>query len=135
MAEEMKRDEKVFQELLVRADPGAPTKKSAIRIISPKPKAPVNTPVGRDWAAAVDLINEAAEAVRIADERANSAERYSQQLVAYYGEQAKTAETKIAALEKRLEFSEAKARDAEEWLVRFHDAIMTGFGSLIKKAG
>ncbi len=135
MAEETKRDEKVFQELLVRADPRAPTKESPIRIISPKPKAPVNAPVGRDWAAAVDLINEAAEAVRISDERANSAERYSQELVAYYGEQAKTAEAKIAALEKRLEISEAKAREAEEWLVRFHDAIMAGFGSLLKKAG
>ncbi len=53
----------------------------------------------------------------------------------YYGEQAKAAEAKIAALEKRLEISEAKAREAEEWLVRFHDAIMSGFGNLIKKAG
>ena len=134
MAEETKRDERVFQELSVRTEPRTPPKESPVRIISPTPKPPLTAPVGRDWAAAVDLINEAAEAVRLADERTNSAERYSQELAQYYAEQAKTAETKIAALEKRLEMTEAKAREAEEWLIRFHDAIMKGFGGLLKKA-
>jgi hypothetical protein len=145
MAEETLTQEKTFQELLVRADPrgGTPTKDgvvapAAIRIVSPKPKAPAPTatvPAGRDWASAIELINEAAEAVRLADERAVAAERYSQELAQYYTEQAKAAELKIAGLEKRLEVTEAKARDAEEWLVRFHDAIMSGFGNLLKKAG
>jgi len=134
MAEELKRDEKTFQEVPLRADPKAPFKDPGFRVISAKPKAPVNPPSGRDWSAGVDLVAEAADAVRLADERANSAERYSQELVTYYSEQVKTAEMKIAALEKRLEVSEAKAQEAEEWLARFHDAIMTGFGSLIKKA-
>jgi hypothetical protein len=137
MAEETKRDEKVFQELLVRTEPRTITKDSTIRVISPKPKVPVTPvtpPAGRDWAAAMDLISEAAEAVRLAEERAASAEHYSQELAEYYNEQSKTAEAKIAALEKRLETSEAKAREAEEWLVRFHDAITMGFGSLLKKA-
>ncbi|HTJ03380.1 MAG TPA: hypothetical protein VL492_11360 [Methylovirgula sp.] len=146
MAEETLTQEKTFQELLVRADPrgGSPAKDgtgapAAIRIVSPKPKAPAPTPAavpaGRDWASAIELINEAAEAVRLADERAIAAERYSQELAQYYTEQAKAAELKIAGLEKRLEVTEAKARDAEEWLVRFHDAIMSGFGNLLKKAG
>lgn len=147
MAEETLTTEKTFQELLVRADPrgaavqakdGSPAP-AAIRIVSPKPKAPPTStaaaPAGRDWASAVELINEAAEAVRMADERAAAAERYSQELAQYYTEQAKAAELKIAGLEKRLEVTEAKAREAEEWLIRFHDAIMSGFGSLLKKAG
>ncbi|QXX73604.1 hypothetical protein [Methylovirgula sp. HY1] len=137
MAEETKRDERVFQELTVRTESRTPTRDSPVRIISPAPKTPTaapSAPVGRDWAAAVDLINEAAEAVRLADERANSAERYSQELAQYYNEQAKTADAKIASLEKRLESSEAKAREAEEWLIRFHDTIMKGFGGLLKKA-
>lgn len=145
MAEETVTTEKTFQELLVRADPrgGTPLKDgvgvpAAIRIVSPKPKVPPPTaavPAGRDWASAIELVNEAAEAVRLADERAIAAERYSQELAQYYTEQAKAAELKIAGLEKRLEVTEAKARDAEEWLVRFHDAIMSGFGNLLKKAG
>lgn len=139
MSEETLTTEKTFQELLVRAEPRPPTKDAAaaaIRIVSPKPKAPpAAVPPGRDWASAIELINEAAEAVRLADERANAAERYSQELAQYYTEQAKAAELKIAGLEKRLEVTEAKAREAEEWLIRFHDAIMSGFGSLLKKAG
>ncbi len=147
MAEETLTTEKTFQELLVRADPrgSAPAKESAgvqaaIRIVSPKPKAPQPAaagvvPAGRDWASAIELVNEAAEAVRLADERANAAERYSQELAQYYTEQAKASELKIATLEKRLEMTETKAREAEEWLIRFHDAIMSGFGSLLKKAG
>lgn len=144
MAEETLTTEKTFQELLVRAEPrgatpakdGAAATPASIRIVSPKPKVPpAAAPVGRDWASAIELINEAAEAVRLADERANAAERYSQELAQYYTEQAKAAELKIAGLEKRLEVTEGKAREAEEWLIRFHDAIMSGFGSLLKKAG
>lgn len=153
MAEEMKRDEATFQDLLVRTEPRVAAKDSSIRIISPKPKmtsAPIpampaaaitpatpastSSHVARDWAAAVELVEEAAEAVRLADERAQAAEGYSQELADYYGQQVKTAEAKIAILESRLKASEAKVREAEEWLVRFHDAIMAGFGNLTKKA-
>ncbi|MGO9135925.1 MAG: hypothetical protein ACLP8A_18030 [Methylovirgula sp.] len=149
MSEERLRDDKAFQELSARVDLRVPSKDAAIRIVSPKlkppmaplaPVAPVNTPVvtpaapvGRDWASAIDLVNEAAEAVRMADERAAAAERYSQELAQYYSEQAKASDQKIAVLERRLEASESKAREAEEWLVRFHDAIMGGFGGLLKK--
>jgi cobalamin biosynthesis Mg chelatase CobN len=160
MAEEMKKEEATFQDLVVRNEPRVASKDSSIRIISPKPKttpiapaAPlaaasahtsshvssqVSSHVGhsaRDWAAAVDLISEAAEAVRLADERAQAAEKYSQELADYYSEQVKSAETKIAVLESRLKGSDARVRDAEEWLARFHDAIMAGFGNLAKKPG
>jgi hypothetical protein len=89
----------------------------------------------RDWAAAVELVNEAAEAVRLADERAIAAERYSRELADYYGEQIKTAEARIAVLESRLKTSDGKVREAEEWLVRFHDAIVAGFGNLPTRPG
>lgn len=152
MAEEMKREEATFQDLVIRTEPRVASKDSSIRIISPKPKTTPIVPgtpsaaaptlssshVGhgaRDWSAAVDLISEAAEAVRLADERAQAAEKYSQELADYYNEQAKAAETKIAVLESRLKASDVKLRDAEEWLARFHDAIMAGFGNLMKKPG
>lgn len=151
MAEEMKKEEATFQDLVVRSEPRVAAKDSSIRIISPKPKTTPITPsapvtaapaisshVGhgaRDWAAAVDLISEAAEAVRLADDRAQAAEKYSQELADYYSEQIKTSEAKIAVLESRLKTSDARLRDAEEWLARFHDAIMAGFGNLAKKTG
>ena len=46
-----------------------------------------NPPQKRDWSSAIDLVNEACEAVRLAEERAMTAERYSQQLNQYYAEQ------------------------------------------------
>ena len=147
MAEEMKREDVTFQELLVGTEARVFAKDSTFRVISPKPKTTPVVPVMpsthvascahpvRDWAAAVDLVNEAAEAVRLADERAQAAERQSQELADYYGEKTKTAEARIAILESRIKSSEAKVREAEEWLVRFHDAIMAGFGTSTKKPG
>lgn len=81
----------------------------------------------RDWSAALDLVNEAYEAIRIAEERATAAEDYSKQLTQYHSEQLRVADARLAATEKRAEAAEARARDAEEWLVKFHDTILDGF--------
>ncbi len=81
----------------------------------------------RDWSAALDLVNEAYEAIRIAEERAAAAEDYSKQLTQYHSEQLRVADARLAAAEKRAEAAEARARDAEEWLVKFHDTILDGF--------
>ena len=81
----------------------------------------------RDWSAALDLVNEAYEAIRIAEERATAAEDYSKQLTQYHSEQLRVADGRLAAAEKRAETAEARARDAEEWLVKFHDTILDGF--------
>jgi hypothetical protein len=87
----------------------------------------------RDWSSAIDLVNEACEAVRLAEERASTAERYSQQLNQYYAEQVKGLELRLQTAEKRAEAANARAAEAEEWLVRFHDAIVGGFKGVLEQ--
>lgn len=83
----------------------------------------------RDWGAAIDLIKEASEAVRLAEERATTAEEYSHQLSNFHKEQLKTMEAKIATAERRAEVANLRAVEAESWLARYHDAIVQGFGT------
>lgn len=90
-----------------------------------------NAPQKRDWSSAIDLVNEACEAVRLAEERAMTAERYSQQLNQYYAEQVRGLEVRLLAAEKRGEAANVRAAEAEEWLVRFHDAIVSGFKGVL----
>lgn len=86
----------------------------------------------RDWGAAIDLVKEASEAIRFAEERAQAAEDYSTQLTTYHKEQLKAAEARIAAAERRAEVAQLRAAEAESWLSRFHDAINEGFGRFSK---
>jgi hypothetical protein len=119
-----------------RSDEGTPLKDSVVRIVSTKPSRPEyatpQTPMRRDWASAIELVNEACEAIRIAEEKASAAEHYSEELNQYHTEQAKMAAAKISTLEKRLESAESRANEAEEWLLRFHDAIVEGFTGVLK---
>ncbi|MBV8850386.1 MAG: hypothetical protein JOZ16_12465 [Methylobacteriaceae bacterium] len=85
----------------------------------------------RDWSSAIDLVNEACEAVRLAEERASTAERYSQQLNQYYAEQVKGLELRLQTAEKRADAANARAAESEEWLLRFHDAIVNGFKGVL----
>jgi hypothetical protein len=87
----------------------------------------------RDWSSAIDLVNEACEAVRLAEERASTAERYSQQLNQYYAEQVRGLELRLQTAEKRAEAANARAAEAEEWLIRFHDAIVSGFKGVLEQ--
>jgi hypothetical protein len=87
----------------------------------------------RDWSSAIDLVNEACEAVRLAEERASTAERYSQQLNQYYAEQVRGLELRLQTAEKRAEAANARATEAEEWLIRFHDAIVSGFKGVLEQ--
>jgi hypothetical protein len=88
-------------------------------------------PQKRDWSSAIDLVNEACEAVRLAEERASTAERYSQQLNQYYAEQVRALELRLQTAEKRADAANARAAEAEEWLIRFHDAIVNGFKGVL----
>ena len=81
----------------------------------------------RDWSSAIDLVNEAFEAIRLADERAVAAENYHQQLVQHHKEQVRNLESRIAASDKRAETAEQRVKEAEAWLARFHDTIVDGF--------
>ena len=81
----------------------------------------------RDWSAALDLVNEAFEAIRMAEERAAAAEDYQRQLMQHHAEQIRALEGRLANSEKRAEAAEARAKETEAWLVRYHDTIVDGF--------
>ena len=84
-------------------------------------------PQKRDWSSALDLVNEAFEAIRIADERALASEDYREQLEQHHRDQVKALEARLFASEKRAEAAETRAKDAEIWLAKFHDTIVDGF--------
>jgi hypothetical protein len=91
------------------------------------------TPV-RDFKSAIDLIKEASEAIRFAEERSAELEQQLHQVTNRSAEQVKALEIQVAALERRLLKSEERARaaevranDAETWLSRLHDTIITSF--------
>lgn len=93
-----------------------------------------NPGVQRDWSSALDLIQEASEAIRISEERAADLETQMQQVAAQAAEEIRLLEVQIAtgaqrlqASEERVRAAEARANEAEAWLVRLHDAILNGF--------
>ena len=88
---------------------------------------------GRDWAAAIDLVKEASDAIHLAEKKAAEAETYSQQLISRHREQTKAAEARIAAAERRADAATKRAVEAEEWLVKFHDAIIKGFEGFVRE--
>ncbi len=88
----------------------------------------------RDFKSAIDLIKEASEAIRFAEERSAELEQQLHQVTNRSAEQVKALEIQVAALERRLLKSEERARaaevranDAETWLSRLHDTIITSF--------
>ncbi len=83
--------------------------------------------VKRDWSSALDLVSEAFEAIRMADERAAASEDYQAELVQRHADHVKVLETRIAAAEKRADLAETRAKVAEGWLSKFHDTIIDEF--------
>lgn len=89
----------------------------------------------RDWSAALDLIREASEAIKIRDERATEmeiehrldAERASEEIRSLQ-EQLDESEMRLVETEARLRAAEMRASEAEVWLARMHDSIVTSFG-------
>lgn len=69
--------------------------------------------MARDFAAAVDIVHGAAEAIRAAESRTREAEARTQLLVQRATEELKNAETRIQAAEARAQAAEARAQDAE----------------------
>ncbi len=113
----------------------APFREKVFQFAPRSEQTATETPLGnerRDWGAAIDLVKEASEAIRFAEERAQAAEDYSAQLATYHKEQLKAAEGRIAAAERRAEVAQLRAAEAESWLSRFHDAINEGFGRFTK---
>lgn len=92
--------------------------------------------VTREWSSAVDLIREASEAIRVGDERAAELEAQLAQVVAQADLEIRRLEQEVAAgvqnlarSEERVRLAEARAAEAEEWLVRLHDAAIEAFGN------
>ena len=81
----------------------------------------------RDWSSALDLVSEAFEAIRMADERAAASEEYQAELVQRHSDHVKVLETRIAAADKRADAAENRAKTAEGWLSKFHDTIIDEF--------
>ncbi|WP_156419462.1 hypothetical protein [Aureimonas sp. AU12] len=99
--------------------------------------APVET-AKRDWSAALELVREASEAIRIRDERATEmeiehrldAERASEDIRTLQ-EQLDETELRLAETEARARAAESRAAEAEVWLAKMHDAIVGNFSRVL----
>lgn len=92
-------------------------------------------PPTQKWSSAVDLIREASEAIRVGEERAAELEAQLEHVVAQADVEIRrlkqdisTGEQRLAKTEERARLAEARAQEAEEWLVRLHDAAVEAFG-------
>ncbi|ALN73904.1 MULTISPECIES: hypothetical protein [unclassified Aureimonas] len=92
----------------------------------------------RDWSAALDLVREASEAIRIRDERTTEmeiehrldAERAAEEIRSLQ-EQLDETEVRLAESEARARRAEARASEAEAWLAKMHDAIIGSFSKVV----
>lgn len=89
---------------------------------------------GRDYSSALELIQEASEALRIAESRADDLEAELQEIAAqasdvirHLKEKVQAGEVEIGRSEQRVQAAEARASEAEAMLARFHDAIFSSF--------
>lgn len=126
----------------------APDEEDKVLSFAPGPKDRALEPVRdgaaalkRDWSAAIELVREASEAIRLSEERATELEARTQDLLTRFREELKSAQARIAASEKRAEEADARAqeaearrKEAEDWLERFHDAILHGFSAHLPNA-
>ncbi len=124
-----------------RSETGLPALRTAEPVVTLKatsrgssqgePSAPTGD---RDWSSALDLIHEATAAIRISEERSGDLEQELERVTAQAQERARLLEAQVAAAERRTEkaeertrMAEKRASEAEAWLARLHDAIVTGF--------
>jgi hypothetical protein len=96
------------------------------------------SPAKRDWASALSVIRQAADAMSATEERAKEIESRSRAMADRAVEELKNAERRIHAAEMaaksaeaaarsaegRAREAEARAQEAEDWLMRFHDEIV-----------
>jgi hypothetical protein len=90
-----------------------------------------NGPAKRDLSAALDLVHQAAESIRVTEHRAREMEARTRALADRATEELKLAEQRIQAAEararaaeERAQQAEARTQEAEEWLKRIHDVIV-----------
>jgi hypothetical protein len=105
-------------------------------------QAPANQPLDmstsaprKDWSAALDLIQEATEAIRMSEERVEELERAAEEQevrtrseYALLRDQLQMAQREIENAYHRAAVAEKQAQEANEWLARLNAAITQGFG-------
>lgn len=94
----------------------------------------------RDWSSALELVQEASEAIRIGEERANQLEEHLAQVLQEAGDEIKrlnaviaSGERKLAETEERVGLAETRAAEAELWLAKLHDTVVASFTPMLKK--
>jgi hypothetical protein len=103
--------------------------------IPPQPTAPPlqrnrHRRLSRDWAAALDAVQQASDTMSAAEMRAREIEARGVALAERALKELRTAEARIQSAEEALRAAEARAieaearaQEAEEWLARLHEAI------------
>ncbi len=86
-------------------------------------------PTERDWVKTLYLVDQAADALRAAEERIRDLEARNEELVQRATDELKAAQSMVHAAETRAMRAETRAKEAEErarvdrdWLMRIHDA-------------
>lgn len=81
-------------------------------------------------------MQEAAEAIRISEERAVDLENQLRSVISQAEDEVRQLQKTLASnqvllsqAEDRARRAEARAKEAETWLVRIYDAVFTAFGS------
>ena len=87
-------------------------------------------PTERDWVKTLYLVDQAADALRAAEERIKDLEARNEELVQRATDELKAAQSMVQAAESRAMRAETRAKEAEErarvdrdWLMRIHDAM------------
>lgn len=95
---------------------------------------PVQATSQRDWPAALALIEETSEAIRLSDLRYAQLDDRLQQTIAQAAVNMRELEGQLASAnemlrraEERARHAEIRALEAEAWLARLHDAVTTSF--------
>ncbi len=95
---------------------------------------PVQSASQRDWPAALALIEETSEAIRLSDLRYAQLDDRLQQTIAQAAVNMRELEGQLASAnemlrraEERARHAEIRALEAEAWLARLHDAVTTSF--------
>jgi hypothetical protein len=90
----------------------------------------VRGPSERDWVKTLYLVDQAADALRAAEERIRELETRNEELVQRATDELKAAQSMVHAAETRAMRAETRAKEAEErarvdrdWLLRIHDAM------------
>lgn len=106
----------------------------------PSAEAKLNLAKAKDFTSAIDLIHEASEAVRIAEQRADDLELQMRGLLTDAAEELSRLKLEIAEKDatiarclEQAQAAELRAQDAEAWLARLNEAVMSRLAPLQKR--